>query len=67
MAFAKDSLGFVHLKGTIKGGTFYAAVFTLPAGYRPEQDLFLPVAEQIGAYISRAGKFRSNSWAATPT
>jgi len=56
MAFAKDSLGFVHLKGTVTGGTFLAPVFTLPAGYRPEQNLFMPVAEQIGALVLTTGE-----------
>lgn len=30
----KDSMGVVHLKGLVKSGTA-AAIFTLPAGYRP--------------------------------
>jgi hypothetical protein len=57
MAFAKDSAGFVHLKGTIDGGTFGIGVtiFTLPVGYRPAQILFLPVAAQRNAYIQTTG------------
>jgi hypothetical protein len=36
VAYMKDSLGFVHLKGLMKGGTTGAVpAFTLPAGYRP--------------------------------
>jgi hypothetical protein len=56
-AFAKDSAGFVHLKGTLTAGTFGfgAAAFTLPAGYRPAQNFFLPVAVQRNAYIDTAG------------
>lgn len=36
-AFMKDSMGFVHIKGMIKGGTISASTqaFTLPVGYRP--------------------------------
>jgi hypothetical protein len=56
-AFAKDSAGFVHLKGTVDGGTFGlgATIFTLPVGYRPGQDLFAPVAAQRNAYIQATG------------
>jgi hypothetical protein len=56
MAFAKDSAGFVHLKGTVHGGTFLAPAFILPAGYRPAQNLFMPVAEQIGALVLTTGE-----------
>jgi len=57
-AFAKDSAGFVHLKGTLQGGTFGLgfAAFTLPAGYRPEEDLFAPVAAARNAYILTTGE-----------
>lgn len=33
--FFKDTLGRVHLKGLVKDGVIGAAIFTLPAGYRP--------------------------------
>lgn len=33
--FLKDSQGFVHLRGAIKGGSIPSTVFTLPPGYRP--------------------------------
>ena len=55
MAFAKDSAGFVHLKGTIDLGTFSNDIFVLPAGYRPAQNLFLPVAAERNAYIYTTG------------
>jgi hypothetical protein len=55
MAYAKDSAGFVHLKGTVTGGSFGAPVFTLPAGYRPEQNLVLPVAIERDAIIYTSG------------
>lgn len=34
-AYFKDSLGIVHLRGLIKGGTIGGSAFTLPTGYRP--------------------------------
>jgi hypothetical protein len=55
MAFAKDSAGFVHLKGTVSAGTFAAPVFTLPAGYRPAQNLAVPVAIERDALIFTTG------------
>jgi hypothetical protein len=55
MAFAKDSAGFVHLKGTIENGGFSVDIFVLPAGYRPAQNLFVPVAAQRNAYIYTTG------------
>jgi hypothetical protein len=42
--FWKDSFGVVHLQGTIKNGAGATTAFTLPVGYRPAQDLFMPVA-----------------------
>jgi hypothetical protein len=55
MAFAKDSAGFVHLKGTVENGTFGVDVFVLPAGYRPAENLFTPVAAERNAYIYANG------------
>jgi hypothetical protein len=44
-AFYKDALGVVHLKGTIRTETGNGGVaFTLPAGYRPSQELLMPMA-----------------------
>ena len=34
-AYMKDSLGCVHVRGTVQDGTPSTAIFTLPAGYRP--------------------------------
>jgi S-layer family protein len=44
--FFKDALGVVHLKGTIlvPGVGNGATAFTLPAGYRPAEILFMPCA-----------------------
>lgn len=38
--YMKDSLGFVHIRGFLKGGTTNAGtiVFQLPAGYRPAKN-----------------------------
>ena len=33
--YFKDSLGIVHIKGSIKTGTLATVAFVLPAGYRP--------------------------------
>jgi hypothetical protein len=33
--YYKDKQGVIHLKGLVKNGTLNAAIFTLPAGYRP--------------------------------
>lgn len=38
-AFYKDPDGVVHIKGLIRSGANTAVAFTLPAGYRPAQDL----------------------------
>lgn len=42
--FYKDSLGVVHLKGTMHNGTAGTTAFILPPGYRPSEDLFMPEA-----------------------
>ena len=39
-AFFIDHEGVVHLKGTVRSTTF-TVIFTLPAGYRPGQQLFI--------------------------
>lgn len=36
-SYYKDPFGIVHLKGTVKSGTINTVVFTLPAGYRPQE------------------------------
>lgn len=42
--FYKDSEGLVHLKGTLLGPGDGSTAFRLPAGYRPPEALFLPMA-----------------------
>jgi hypothetical protein len=53
-SFAKDSLGFVHLKGTVKDGVAQA-IFTLPVGYRPALILFVSMANQTFGYVTSGG------------
>lgn len=36
MQYMKDSIGFVHIEGTLTGGTPGLPAFTLPIGYRPK-------------------------------
>lgn len=43
-AFYKDPLGVVHLKGNLSNATDETTAFTLPPGYRPSQNLFMPAA-----------------------
>jgi hypothetical protein len=42
--FFKDHQEVVHLKGSIDGGVGGTIAFTLPQGYRPSENLFLPMA-----------------------
>jgi hypothetical protein len=50
--YMKDALSVVHLKGRITGGANGSAAFTLPAGYRPSQILFLIAYGNNGAIDS---------------
>jgi hypothetical protein len=43
-AFYRDSIGVVHLKGNLSNATSATVAFTLPVGYRPSQNLFMPAA-----------------------
>ncbi|UYL93929.1 putative tail fiber protein [Geobacillus phage vB_GthS_PK3.5] len=47
-AYYKDALGFIRLKGVIKGGTMGAAAFVLPIGYRPPARKMFAVATSGG-------------------
>ena len=47
VGYMKDTLGFVHLKGTIKSGTT-TTVLTLPVGYRPLLDKNICMATNSG-------------------
>lgn len=39
--YYKDSLGMVHMKGLIKGGSVNASMFQLPVGYRPQHNIII--------------------------
>ena len=64
--FYKDSLGNVHLKGSIKfdlsncGGGFCSSIaFRLPAGYRPAKAaVFNPVSDRGGTFVLYDGHFQ---------
>jgi hypothetical protein len=47
-AFFKDHENIVHLKGTVTANIF-TVIFTLPAGYRPSQELFMPTIATTAA------------------
>jgi hypothetical protein len=42
--YMKDLMGFVHIGGVVKSGTIGTVIFTLPAGYRPEEAKIFAVA-----------------------
>ena len=60
--YYKDTNGRVHLKGLVKGGAAGTVAFTLPVGYRPDNYLYLVVANGSGsssfnrAYIAGTGE-----------
>ena len=58
--YLKDSLGFVHMRGTMKSGTTSAGttLFTLPAGFRPESDTYLPA---VSASAGNSGSIQIQS------
>lgn len=55
----KDKDGWVHLRGTIEGDATNTTAFTLPVGYRPPGDAYLPLtAENVNVgqlFITTAG------------
>ena len=50
-SFFKDALGNVRCRGIVKSGTvsYTVPIFTLPAGYRPKQQIRFPQATNPGA------------------
>jgi len=49
----KDAFGYVHLRGLVKNGTITAAIFTLPAAYRPSNaQIFATVANDAFARVT---------------
>jgi hypothetical protein len=52
VGYFKDAAGVVHITGTVKSGTSNsAAIFTLPAGYRPANELLIAV-DSNGAHCN---------------
>lgn len=41
--YYKDTIGEVHLRGTVKSGTVGASIFVLPVGFRPAFRFLVPV------------------------
>ena len=56
VAYMKDTIGFVHLRGIMKSGTLASAAFTLPAGYQPTSTI-----SQIVGSNSAAGFYSINT------
>jgi hypothetical protein len=44
VAFYKDALGIVRLRGRVTGGTASTPAFTLPPGYRPSATVVCPTS-----------------------
>lgn len=64
--YFKDSNGIVHLRGLVRFGTAGAAIFTLPAGYRPGGRSMFPCdsaapANYGGIEVSTAGVVTNRS------
>lgn len=50
VGYRKDALGFVHLRGVLIVGAGAAnPAATMPAGYRPAQDTYLPALAGVGS------------------
>ena len=57
-AYFKDSLGIVHLRGMVRGGTLRNSIFTLPVGYRPiNRELFLVASAMPSATSTNGSGF----------
>lgn len=46
--FIKDASGVVHLSGVVASGTVPETIFTLPAGYRPDDNILLSTESNTG-------------------
>ena len=42
VSYMKDNFGFVHIRGVVSGGSLGTVIFSLPNGYKPENDMYLP-------------------------
>ena len=57
-SYFKDSMGIVHLRGMVRGGTLRNTIFTLPAGYRPiNRELFLVASAMPSAAATNGSGF----------
>jgi hypothetical protein len=54
--YAKDSLGVVHLRGSLATGSNDTVAFVLPRGLRPTHRLFLPAYGGEGLLINPNGE-----------
>jgi hypothetical protein len=52
--YMKDEMGFVHLKGSVGGGTSNQGIIitTLPVGYRPSENLFITIVAYLNSTAS---------------
>jgi len=62
----KDAMGFVHVKGSLKGGTNSTNIFILPVGSRPSASVHFGVITDNAGYdgfgsvfVGIAGNVRS--------
>lgn len=53
--FRKDVAGVVHVSGQIKSGAIGSTAFTLPAGYRPDADVYVSALTTNGANVITPG------------
>lgn len=51
-AFRIDAEGYVHLKGLVKNGTASTSIFTLPSGYRPNEQLLVSNSMYNGTTVT---------------
>lgn len=58
-SYRKTSAGTVIFRGSIKSGALNGPVFTMPAGYRPGGDCFIPIASNTNGAFIGAAKFTS--------
>lgn len=59
--YTKDAAGRVQVTGSVKDGPNYAAIFVLPSGYRPTNNLFFTVDSDVGArtlYVNNSGELK---------
>lgn len=57
VGYWKDSKGYIHMRGLVKGGTVNSSIFELPIGYRPiANEYYLTLSDgQIGGILITSG------------